>query len=106
MASTPYEFKEIRPPGSPTTSRRAARPESSSRLDGDSGELLDGRQARGHLGQAVVPQGSHAFADRCPFDVLAACLGDRQGLELLAHRQELVVADPAFVAGLVAPWAA
>src|SRR3989442_2034784 len=72
------------------------------RLDGNAGELFDRGQAGGDLRQAVVPEGSHALADRRPLDVLAARLRDREALELLAHGQELVNADPPLVAGLVA----
>src|SRR5205823_10949927 len=72
------------------------------RLNGDAGELFDGRQAGGYLRQAVVPQGSHALADRGALDVFSARLRDREAFELLAHGQELVHADPSLVAGLVA----
>src|SRR5207249_11917034 len=60
----------------------------------------------GHFGEAVIPKRAHALADRRPLNVFAARLRDRQALELLAHGQQLVDADPALVAGLVATGAA
>src|SRR5947208_10734804 len=107
MASTPYDLKEIRPPCPPIQP-----PDGDGagifrdRLDGDARELFDGREACGHLGEAVVPESPHAFTDRRALDLLTARLRDREALELLAHRQQLEDADPALVAGLVATRAA
>src|SRR5215212_2993391 len=75
-------------------------------LDANAGELFDRRQAGGHLGEAVVPERPHALADRGALDLLAAGVPHGQALELLRHGEQLVDADPALVARLVAARAA
>src|SRR5712691_11277856 len=79
---------------------------SATRLDGDARELFDGRETGRDLRDAVVPECSHALGDRGTLEVLAARLLDRERLELLAHLEQLVDADPAAIARLVAARAA
>src|SRR5579862_3582645 len=76
-------------------------------LDGeDPGKLLDRGQPARDLRQAVVPERPHAAADGCTVDLVACRLGCGERLDLLGHRQQLVDADPAAVARLVAARAA
>src|SRR6266496_2927044 len=72
-------------------------------LDGDARELFDRGQAGPDLGDAVVPERAHALLDRGALDLLAAGVLRRERRQLLAHLEQLEDADPALVAGLVAP---
>src|SRR6476646_5384480 len=76
--------------------------ERSARLDGDAGELFERGEPGGDLGEAVVPERPHALFDRGALDLLAARLRGGHRLEVLAHHEQLVDADPALVAGLAA----
>src|SRR5207249_905689 len=57
-------------------------------------------------GEAVVPERAHARGDRRALDVLATRLRGGERGQILRHREQLVDADPALVAGLVAARAA
>src|SRR5207248_2893210 len=66
----------------------------------------ESRLSGGDLRDAVVPQRAHAFRDGGALELLAARLRRGEALELLAHLEQLVDADPAAIPGLVAPRAA
>src|SRR6266545_5831840 len=79
---------------------------SAKRLYDDPGELFEGRQPRRDLRQAIIPEHLHPGLERRPLDVLAACVLGGETAQILRHDHELVDADTAFVASLVAPWTA
>src|SRR5918996_3120588 len=75
-------------------------------LDEDAGEFFERREARGDLREAVVPEGIHAHVEGGALELLAARVLRGEAAEVLAHHHELVDADPALVASLVAARAA
>src|SRR5205085_9034390 len=89
-------------------SRMRARTASMRRMqsDSDARELFDRRETGGHLGEPVVPQRLHAGVHRRAFDLLTRRMARRERREILGHLEQLVDADPAAVAGLVAARAA
>src|SRR5688572_3491464 len=75
-------------------------------LDRNAGELFERREPRGDLRESVVPERAHALLESGTLDLLARRLRRGEGLQPLAHRQQLVDADPALEAGVAAPRAA
>src|SRR4051794_6541938 len=61
------------------------------RLDRDAGELFDGRQARGDLRQAVVPERAHAVRQRGALELLAARLRRRETLQRVYREDNLLL---------------
>ena len=104
MVSTPYDLKKVRPHR--TTARRLGRGgSSSSQIETRASSSMDVRPA------ATLARPSSQSV-RMPSPSAARSISSREalvtarGLQLLAHRQQLVDADPALVAGLVATGAA
>src|SRR5712691_110760 len=75
-------------------------------LDGDARELFDARETRCNLCEAVVPQRLHVALERCALDLLARRVSRGERCKRLGHHEQLVDADPALVARLVAARAA
>src|SRR5207253_4577815 len=70
------------------------------------GELVEAGEPVEHLQHAIFAEGPHPLASPLAADLLARGAAHEEPLDLLAHRQQLVDAHAALVAGAAAPGAA